>query len=59
MNDAPEPPLANLAQLRSIARRLILPHVFLVAALVAAALWFVLYGMNGGGSKEAAPVHPV
>lgn len=54
MNDAPEPPHADPAQLRAIARRLILPHVFLAAALVAAALWFVLYGMKGGGSKEAA-----
>jgi len=54
MNDEQDPqPQANLAQMRAIARKLILPHVFLVAAFVAAALWFVLYEMNGGGSKEA------
>jgi thiol-disulfide isomerase/thioredoxin len=55
MNDEQEaPPQADPAQLRRIARKLILPHVFLVAALGAAALWFVLYGMKGGGSKETA-----
>jgi thiol-disulfide isomerase/thioredoxin len=53
MNDEQEaPPQADPAQMRAIARKLILPHVFLVAALVAAALWFVLYGMKGGGGKE-------
>jgi thiol-disulfide isomerase/thioredoxin len=57
MNDEREaPPQADLAQMRAIARKLILPHVFLVAALVAAALWFVLYGMKGGGGKEATAV---
>lgn len=50
------PPVADPAQMRGIARRLILPPVVLGAVVVAAALWFVLYGMNGGGSKEAAPV---
>lgn len=55
MNDEQdlEPPVDS-ARLRAIARKLILPHVFLVAAVVAAALWFVLYGMKGGGSKESA-----
>ncbi len=55
MNDEHDPPVqATPAQMRAIARRLILPHVFLVAALVAASLWFVLYVMKGPGSKEAA-----
>ncbi len=55
MNDEPDsPPTASPAQMRAIARRLVLPHVLLAAVGVAAALWFVLYGMNGGGSKEAA-----
>jgi thiol-disulfide isomerase/thioredoxin len=55
MNDEQDlPPPADPAQMRAIARRLILPPVFLGAAAVAAALWFVLYGMNGGGSKESA-----
>lgn len=55
MNDEQNPPVqATPAQMRAIARRLILPHVFLVAALVAASLWFVLYVMKGAGSKEAA-----
>ncbi|MCI4679410.1 TlpA family protein disulfide reductase [Rhodoblastus acidophilus] len=55
MNDEQEPqPQADPAKMRALARRLVLPHVFLVAALIAAALWFVLYEMKGGGSKEAA-----
>ena len=55
MNDEQDaPPEVDPAQMRAIARKLILPHVFLVAALIAAALWFVLYGMKGGGGKEAA-----
>lgn len=55
MNDEQEtPPQMDPAQFRALARKLILPHVFLVAALMAAALWFVLYGMKGGGSKEPA-----
>ncbi len=55
MNDEDDlPPVADPAQMRAIARRLILPPVILGAAVFAAALWFVLYGMNGGGSKEAA-----
>jgi thiol-disulfide isomerase/thioredoxin len=55
MNDDQDaPPEVDPAQMRAIARKLILPHVFLAAALVAAALWFVLYGMKGGGGKEAA-----
>jgi thiol-disulfide isomerase/thioredoxin len=49
-----EPVQATPAQMRAIARRLILPHVFIVAAGVAASLWFVLYVMNGPASKEAA-----
>jgi thiol-disulfide isomerase/thioredoxin len=54
MDDEHDQPVqATPAQMRAIARRLILPHVFLVAALVAASLWFVLYVMNGPGSKEA------
>ncbi len=57
MNDEQDlPPVADPAQMRGIARRLILPPVILGAVVVAAALWFVLYGMNGGGSKEPAPV---
>ncbi|WP_298421721.1 TlpA disulfide reductase family protein [Rhodoblastus sp.] len=53
MNDEQdEQPKVDPARKRGVARRLILPQVFLVAALVAAALWFVLYGMKGGGSKE-------
>ncbi len=56
MDDEQNPPVqATPAQMRAIARRLILPHVFLVAAGVAASLWFVLYVMNGPRSKEAAP----
>jgi thiol-disulfide isomerase/thioredoxin len=52
MNDEQEaPPPVDPAQMRSIARRLILPHVFLVAAMLAAA---VLYVKNMGGGKEAA-----
>lgn len=55
MNDEQDaPPPVDPARMRSIARKLILPHVLLVAAVVAAILWFVLYGMNGGGGKEAA-----
>ncbi len=55
MNDEQDlPPVADPAQMRGIARRLILPPVILAAVVVAAALWFVLYGMNGGGGKEAA-----
>jgi thiol-disulfide isomerase/thioredoxin len=55
MTDPQEPPpQATPAQMRAIARRLILPHVFLVAAMVAASLYFVLYVMNGGRGKEAA-----
>jgi thiol-disulfide isomerase/thioredoxin len=57
MNDEPDmPPTATPAQMRAIARRLIVPHVLLVGTLVAASLWFVLYGMKGPGSKEAASV---
>ncbi len=57
MTDAKEPnPPADAAQLRAIARKLILPHVFLTAVIVAAALWFVLYGMKGGGGKEGATI---
>lgn len=51
MNDEQEaPPPVDPAQMRAIARRLILPHVFLVAAMLAAA---VLYVKNMGGGKEA------
>jgi thiol-disulfide isomerase/thioredoxin len=53
MNDELETPPADPARMRAIARRLILPHVILAAAIVAAALWVVLYGMKGGGGKEA------
>jgi thiol-disulfide isomerase/thioredoxin len=54
MNDEQDPlVIADPAQMRAISRRLILPAVILGAVVVAAALWFVLYGMNGGGSKEA------
>ncbi len=49
-----EPPHADPAHMRAVARRLILPHIFLVAALLAASTWFVLYGMKGAGGKEAA-----
>ena len=38
--------------MRAIARRLILPHAIIAAIIVAAALWFVLYGMKGGDGKE-------
>lgn len=54
MTDAQGPSEVDLAKFRAIARKLILPHVFLVAAGVAAVLWFVLYGMNGGRSKETS-----
>jgi thiol-disulfide isomerase/thioredoxin len=55
MNDEPDmPPIATPEQMRAIARRLILPHVVLVAVLVAASVWFVLYEMKGSGGKEAA-----
>jgi thiol-disulfide isomerase/thioredoxin len=58
MNDEPDsPPKADPAQMRAIARRLILPPVLVAAVVVTTALWFVLYGMNGGGSKEAAPAN--
>jgi thiol-disulfide isomerase/thioredoxin len=54
MNDEPDsPPTASPAQMRAIARRLILPPFLFAAVAVSAVLWFVLYGMNGGGSKEA------
>jgi thiol-disulfide isomerase/thioredoxin len=54
MNDEQdEQPKVDPARMRGVARRLMLPHVFLVAALVAAALWFVLYEMKGRGGKEA------
>jgi thiol-disulfide isomerase/thioredoxin len=52
MTEEPETPPADPARLRAIARRLILPHVLLTAVIVAAALWFVLYGMKGGDGKE-------
>ena len=52
MTEEPETPPADPARLRAIARRLILPHVILTAVIVAAALWFVLYGMKGGDGKE-------
>jgi thiol-disulfide isomerase/thioredoxin len=51
MNDEQEAPQTDPARMRAIARKLILPHVFLVAAMLAAA---VLYVKNRGGSKEAA-----
>jgi thiol-disulfide isomerase/thioredoxin len=55
MNEEPvSPPTASPAQMRAIARRLILPPFLFAAVAVSAVLWFVLYGMNGGGSKEAA-----
>ncbi|WP_294539823.1 TlpA disulfide reductase family protein [uncultured Rhodoblastus sp.] len=55
MNDAPDsPPTASPEQMRAIARRLILPPLAFAAVAVVAVLWFVLYGMNGGGGKEAA-----
>jgi thiol-disulfide isomerase/thioredoxin len=55
MIDEPDsPPTADPAQMRAIARRLILPPFLLAAVAVLAILWFVLYGMNGGGSKETA-----
>ena len=44
--------------MRAIARRLILPHVLLAAVIVAAALWFVLYGMKGGDGKETRRPRP-
>ena len=54
MNDDQDmPPVADPAQMRAIARRLILPPVILGAVVVTSTLWFVLYGMNGGASKEA------
>ena len=53
MTDEHEPQ-GDPAPMRAISRRLILPLVFIAAAMVAAASWFVLYGMKGGGSKEAA-----
>ena len=52
MTEEPETPPADPARLRAIARRLILPHVLLTAVIVAAELWFVLYGMKGGDGKE-------
>jgi thiol-disulfide isomerase/thioredoxin len=54
MNEPQETPTpADPAQMRAIARRLILPHAIIAALAVSAAWWFV-YGMMGGGSKEAA-----
>jgi thiol-disulfide isomerase/thioredoxin len=56
MNDEQNlPAAADPAQMRVIARRLILPPVLFGAVAIAATLWFVLYGMKGGGSKETAP----
>jgi thiol-disulfide isomerase/thioredoxin len=52
MTEEPESPPADPARMRAIARRLILPHAILAAVIVAAALWFVLYGMKGGDGKE-------
>ena len=49
-----DPPEIDPVQMRRIARRLILPHVFIVAAALAAALAFVLYGMKEGGKEAAA-----
>jgi thiol-disulfide isomerase/thioredoxin len=40
--------------MRAIARRLILPPFLFAAVALSAGLWFVLYGMNGGVSKEPA-----
>jgi thiol-disulfide isomerase/thioredoxin len=57
MNDEPDmPPTATPAQMRAIARRLILPPVIIGAVAVSTIFWFVVYGMNGGGGKEAASV---
>ncbi len=52
MTEEHETPPADPARMRAIARRLILPPVLLAAVIVAAALWFVLYGMKGGDGKE-------
>jgi thiol-disulfide isomerase/thioredoxin len=51
--ETPTPTPEDFAHVRVLARRLILPHAIVVALIVSGALWFVLYGMKGGGSKES------
>ena len=58
MTEEHEPPPADPARMRAIARRLILPPAILTAVIVAAALWFVLYGMKGGDGKETQMAAP-
>jgi len=54
MTDAKEPnPPVDAAHMRALARKLIIPHVLLTGAIIAATLWFVLYGMKGEGGKDS------
>jgi thiol-disulfide isomerase/thioredoxin len=49
-----QPARATPEEMRRIARKLILPHAIFVPTAMAACVWFVLYGMGGGGKKAAA-----
>jgi thiol-disulfide isomerase/thioredoxin len=53
-DDPQEPARATPEQMRRIARKLILPHAIFVPTAMAACVWFVLYGLNGGGKEAAA-----
>ncbi len=50
-----ETPMADPAQMRRIARKLILPHVFIVAAAVAAAVFFVLPALRNEMDRRQTP----
>jgi len=53
--DEPQEPVrATPEQMRRIARKLILPHAIFVPTAMAACVWFVLYGLGGGGKKAEA-----
>ena len=53
--DEPQEPVrATPEQMQRIVRKLILPHAIFVPAAIAACVWFVLYGLNGGGKKVTA-----
>lgn len=54
MTNETEPTPATPEEARRIIRRLILPHVFIVAIAAAAAVWVVLYVIKGEERKETA-----
>lgn len=56
MTNETEPTPATPEEARRIIRRLILPHVFIVAIAAAAAVWVVLWSQGGGaqGNGRAA-----